>query len=140
MAMAVLNSLYNNQFRAYRLAGSIAAKKRSTQVETFKRLLVAREYIHDNLDKKVVFDELVVISCLSKFHLYNSFKAVFGKTPHQYANYIKLLKAKELLMAKNSSVSEVSADLGFGDVHGFSKLFKKFYHFSPSAYARTSCK
>ena len=132
IAITVLNSFHNNQLTAYRFADGIAAKKQSTKIETLKRLLIAREYIHDNLNKKIVLDELSDISCLSKFHLYNSFKSVFGKTPHQYANYTKLQRAKVLLMTNRHSVTEVSSILGFNDIHSFSKLFKKAYKISPS--------
>ncbi len=134
LTMSLLISLYKNQCRAYLAANKIVAKKQSTRVETLKRLLVAREYLHDNLNRKIALDELTSISCLSKFHLYDSFKTVFGKTPHQYANYIKLVEARNLLTKKVYSVSEIAIKLGFNDIYTFSKLFKKAYNSSPSNY------
>lgn len=136
IVITVLNSLYNNQMTAYRLAKRIPAKKNSTKLETLKRLLVAREYIHENINSKVSLDELAVTSSLSKFHLFESFKYVFGKTPHQYANNVKLIKARDLLMKRQDSVSHVAFMLGFADVHSFSKLFKKKYQVSPSCFMK----
>jgi len=132
MVITVLNSLYNNQITAYRLAKRIPSKKDSTRLETLKRLIIAREYLHDNLDSKVSLDELTNVSSLSKFHLFESFRCVFGKTPHQYANAIKLERAKELLLTGTHSVNQVAFTLGFADIPSFSKLFKKKYKVSPS--------
>ncbi len=136
IVVTVLNSLYNNQMTAYRMARRIPAKKNSTKLETLKRLLVAREYIHENITAKVSLDELAMTSSLSKFHLFESFKYFFGKTPHQYANNVKLIKAKELLMNNQNSVSHIALALGFADVHSFSKLFKKKYRVSPSHFVK----
>ncbi len=136
LAINVLESLNNDQQRAYRFASHINVKKQSTKLEIFKRLLVAREYIHDNMESKIPLNELARISCLSKFHLYNSFRTVFRKTPHQYANSVKLFRAKELLANNKYSVGEVSDMVGFNDIHSFSKLFKKKYGLSPSIYAK----
>ena len=133
LTIAALNALHKDQKRAYRFADCINVKKQSTKLETLKRLLIAREYIHDNLDTKVSLEELSKISCLSKFHLFNSFKTVFGKTPHQYSNTVKLLKAKELLSTDNFLVGTVSTMIGFNDVHSFSKLFKKKFGVPPSS-------
>ncbi|MBV7270322.1 helix-turn-helix domain-containing protein [Winogradskyella luteola] len=132
LSLTILDALHKDQIRAYRHANNINVKKQSTKIETLKRLLIAREYIHDNLDKKISLDELSNISCLSKFHLYSSFKTVFGKTPHQYSNSFRMMKAKEMLLSNQYSVSEVTDALGFNDIYSFSKLFKKAYKNPPS--------
>ncbi|WKN42070.1 helix-turn-helix transcriptional regulator [Tunicatimonas pelagia] len=132
IVITVLNGLYNNHITAYRLARRIPSKKSSTRLETLKRLLVAREYIHDNLHSKVSLDELTRVSSLSKFHLFESFKCVFRKTPHQYANHVKLEKAKELLINGQYSVGHVAVMLGFSDIYSFSRLFKNKYSVPPS--------
>lgn len=77
-------------------------------------------------------DQLCHVSSLSKFHLYDSFKKAFGKTPHQYINRLKLAKAKELVQYGGLSVSEISDLLGFSDQSVFSKVFKKAYGHPPS--------
>ena len=134
LSIQITKALYRDQVSAYIFANKIEAKKYSTKVETLKRLLVAREYILNNISKKVSLTELSQISSLSKFHLYESFRRVFGKTPHQYTNCVKIVKARSLLLNSNLSVSEISALLGFNDLAAFSKLFKKAYGHSPTKY------
>ena len=134
LAMNVLESIYQDQHHGYALAARVQAKKPSTQLETFKRLLVAYEYIHDNINKSISLNELSRVSSLSKFHLYDSFKNVYGQTPHQYINRIKVTKAKEYLQQKGGSIGEIADLLGFNDISVFSKLFKKIYGNPPSHY------
>ncbi|MFS4467565.1 helix-turn-helix transcriptional regulator [Maribacter sp. 2210JD10-5] len=132
LTIELLQSLYREQKIGYKITDKIEAKKLSTKEETLKRLLVAYEYIHDNLGEAISIDELSKTSSLSKFHLFDSFKKAFGRTPHQYMNRIKVAKAKELVQNGNLSVSEVSDSLGFSDLSVFSKVFKKAYGRPPS--------
>ncbi|MFS4467517.1 helix-turn-helix transcriptional regulator [Maribacter sp. 2210JD10-5] len=132
LAIEVLQRITQDQLKAYRLAGVIQAKKKSTQLETFKRLLTAYEYIHDNVMNPISLQDLSLESSLSKFHLYESFKAVYGKTPHQYVNRVKITKAKEFLQTGQYSIGKVSDLLGFSDLAVFSKVFKKAYGKPPS--------
>ena len=128
----ILQVLALDQKWSQKMMKNIAAKKNSTKIEIMKRLLIAYEFIHDNIEKPISIEELSYESSLSKFHLYDSFKKTFGKTPHQYINRLKTRKAKELLQSNDVSVSEVADTLGFNDSSVFSKVFKKAYGFSPS--------
>jgi len=136
LTIEVLQSLCKDQFRAHTLVKKIGSTKKSTRLEAFKRLLLAYEYIHDNIERTVTLDELSRQTSLSKFHLYNSFKNVYGKTPHQYINGVKLNKAKQYLLQTDLSITEVSDILGFSDIASFSKLFKKMYGRPPSVLKR----
>lgn len=132
ISIEVLGSIMDDQYDFYEKSKRIKAIKSSTQVEIMKRLLVGFEYIHDNLTKNVSIKELAVTTCLSEFHLYDSFKNVFGSTPHQYMIAQKMIKAKEMLQNKSATVSEVSALLNFPDLPTFSKLFKKTFGMAPT--------
>ncbi|TPN81247.1 helix-turn-helix domain-containing protein [Aquimarina algicola] len=132
LTIEVLQSLYKEQTNGYKIANKIKAKKNSTKLETLKRLLIVRDFIHDNIGDKLSLDLLSNISSLSKFHLYSSFKTVFGKTPHQYINWLRLSKAKHYILKGDFTASEIALILGFSDLPSFSKLFKKAYGVSPS--------
>ncbi|MEO0334249.1 MAG: hypothetical protein AAF223_21690, partial [Bacteroidota bacterium] len=69
LTMDVLASIYQDQHQGYTLAARVQAKKPSTQLETFKRLLVAYEYIHDNINNPISLNELsrVMASHLPRF-------------------------------------------------------------------------
>lgn len=137
LSMEVLSTIYADQNKAYSLANKIKAKKKSTRLETFKRLMIAYEYINDNLTNSISLQELSLESSLSKYHLFESFKTVFGKSPHQYINRLKVAKSKEYLEKGYYSVGEVSEMFGFTDLPVFSKVFKKIYKNPPSHYQKT---
>ena len=47
-------------------------------------------------------------------------------TPMSYVTYCRLNRAKELFLNKSyQTVSEVANEVGFSDVHYFSRVFKK---------------
>lgn len=132
VAFTVVENIFNEHLKAYQLAKKIKATKKTTQLEIFKRLLIAYEYVNDNINKKITIKELSLVVGLSEYHLFNSFKKVFKRTPHQYINIQKMKKAKELLSTGDFNVSQVSAILNFADLPTFSKLYKKTYGISPS--------
>lgn len=134
LTISVIQSLFKDQKLGYKIVNKIEAKKVSTKLETLKRLLIAYEFIHDNVENPISINELSIASSLSRFHLYDSFKKAFGKTPHQYINRLKIVKAKETLQKGQLSVSEVSDSFGFSDLSVFSKVFKKAYGRPPSHY------
>lgn len=136
LSIEVLQSIYKEQIKAYKYADKIEAKKTTTQLEIMKRLLKAFEFIQDNITNPITLAELSYESSLSKHHLYESFKAVYGKTPHQFINGLKLKKTKEHLQKGEFTVGEVSDLFGFSNISVFSKVFKKTHGHSPSHYLK----
>lgn len=134
MALEMFRELYKETAHIVALSTQVKAKKRTTQMETIKRLTVAKEYIHDNLMDPICLDDISRVSALSKHHIYDSFKRVYGRTPHQYVNYLKIHKSKAYLQNGKYTVNEVSDLMGFSDYSVFSKLFKKINGIAPSNY------
>lgn len=128
----ILSQIAQEQLLGYKYASKIEVKKKATQLETFKRLLKAYEYIHDNISESITLEELSLVTSLSKFHLYYSFKAVYGKTPHQFINQLKMDKSLVYLKKGEHSISEISDLLGFSGLPVFSKLFKRTFGKAPS--------
>ena len=70
---------------------------------------------------------------LSESQLYRKLKAITGKSTAIFIRSIRLLKAKELILTTDKSVSEVAFEVGFKDPSWFSRAFKKEFGFAPSA-------
>lgn len=129
----LLGILYNEQLEYNVGIKNIKGKKESTKREVFKRIMVAYEYIHDTFEnKKIDIIDLSQVSGLSEYHIYSSFKSIYQKTPHQYINYLRMLKAKQYINCGKMTISEISDKLQFPDLPTFSKLFKKTYGINPS--------
>ena len=91
-----------------------ASVKRQTREELFRRLLKARDFIHDHKFEAIDLDALTQISTLSKYHFLRSFKSVFSYSPYQYLLQLKLREARNLI-EKGHSYNESAALVGYSD-------------------------
>ncbi len=109
-------------------------KKKTTKFEIFKRLLIAKEYLEDNLSSNISLDELALVACLSKYHLIRTFKLVFGKSPGQYHIDLKVNRINHLLSSqtKIESLTQLALDFGFNEYSVFYKHYTNRFHKKPS--------
>lgn len=121
-----------NQNEEFKRVNAIKAKKASTREELYRRLLVAKDYIESNFDKKTEIESIARIANISTFHFFRTFKQVFNISPHQYILTLRLKKAAQLLKKRQNSITDIAYQVGFADIHAFSKAFKKSYHVAPS--------
>jgi AraC-like DNA-binding protein len=111
-------------------------KKTATKVEIFRRLLMAKEFLHCNVYGTTSLEELSRISLLSVNLLIRLFKQAFGITPHQYFINVKMKKAKELLRNKNKSVTDICNLLQLSSIGSFSNSFKRKTGITPSEFQK----
>lgn len=116
---------------------NVQAKKRSTREELYKRLHVARDYIHSCYDEDISLNSLSKTCYLNTFHLLREFKKYFDTTPHKYLTNVRLQQAKKLLTETDLKLADIISRVGFEDISSFSKLFKNRYGNSPQFF-RTS--
>lgn len=109
---------------------ALKAVKRSTKEELYRRLILARDFMNDNIMEDISLEEIAQQACLNKFHFLSNFRDVFNITPHQYLTELRLQLALKLL--KNQSVSATCFQLGFESPTSFSLLFKRRFGFPPS--------
>ncbi len=62
------------------------------------------------------------------------FKELTGHSVIRYQNWLRVNKAKDLLLSGEYSVAEAAVEVGFDDVYYFSRLFRKMTGFAPSHY------
>jgi AraC family transcriptional regulator len=113
-------------------ARRVPGAKTSTREELFRRLQIAREYIHSNVDRRISLEELSKEACVSPYHLHRAFQHVFRQTPHAYLTKLRLERAMSLLQS-GRSVTSVTMDIGFTSVSAFSRLFRSRYGMRPSS-------
>jgi AraC-like DNA-binding protein len=113
----------------------IPAARRATQEELFRRLQVAREFLHAKVSERVSLEEVAREACLSRYHLHRAFVQTFRETPHAYLTTLRLNRARSLLKAGHS-VTEASLEVGFSSMSAFSRLFRTRFGVSPSSEIR----
>lgn len=115
------------------LAREQSAEPDSRHTELNKILI----YIHRHIDQSIRTEELIAWSGMSRTAFFSRFRAVTGQSPGDYILHLKLESAKVSLESTNLSVKEIASHLQFYDEFHFSKLFKRKYGLSPSAYRHT---
>jgi len=69
---------------------------------------------------------------ISERQLQRKLKAITNKSPIQLISSVRLHRAKELLLKRESNVSEIAFQTGFSNPSYFSKTFKREFGMSPS--------
>lgn len=117
----------------------VPAARAATKKELYRRLLIAREYIHAHATERISLVQAAKGACLSPFHFHRGFTKAFGQTPHSYITGLRLAEAKRLL---ESGVSALDACLavGFSSPSAFSRLFRSQFGQPPSAIRRKSAR
>lgn len=71
---------------------------------------------------------------LSRAYLCRIFKAETGTSPIDYWIGLKMKEAKKLIREGNHNMTQISELLGYTSIHHFSRMFKRAYGISPTAY------
>ena len=131
---SLLENLFLQQTKLKHEIRKIKAVKYSTQVELYKRLNYARDFIHSCYMKEISLNDIASVACLNTAYFLREFKKYFGLTPHQYTMQRRLNAARHLLKTTSKSIAEICFEVGYSDVTSFSKLFKKTFSLTPAAY------
>jgi len=95
------------------------------------KVLQTQTIILENLENPLTIKELSREVGMNECYLKKGFKAMFGKTIHEYQQIQRIAKAKELLATETYSINEVAFMMGFGSPSHFSTSFKKITGMKP---------
>jgi len=113
----------------------VPLKGKTYQKELFKRLLEARNFMHDHKYDTIRLKDIGQASNVSAFYLQRIFKKVFGYSPSAYLEQIRLNDAKKKLK-KGLSINEVCFAVGYSDVSYFCRRFKKNLGITPRQFQK----
>ncbi len=97
-------------------------------------ILLCLDYIHNNLHKKIVADELSMLINLNKTYLSTLFKKEVGLGMHAYIEGQKIEAAKNLLQYSEYSSVDIANYLSFSSHSHFITIFKKNTGLTPRTY------
>lgn len=95
------------------------------------KVLETQRLIMEHLDHPMTIRELSREVAMNECYLKKGFKAMFGRTIHEYQQFQRIERAKELLLEGNCSINEVAFKMGFGSASHFSTSFKKIAGMKP---------
>lgn len=93
-------------------------------------------YMNKRITEPITIEEICHEFFISRSSLQALFKTHLNTSPKNYLLNIKLQKSKELIRQSQYTISEIAYMLGFSSIHYFSRLFKKYFNTTPSAYAK----
>lgn len=111
--------------------------KDKKQLHAFsEKLEDAVRYMRNNLDKKFEMKEVADHIFLSHSGLIWKFKQELGTTPSQYLTFLRMQRAKQLLLNYSYSISEISELCGYQNPYYFTNAFRKYTGKSPTAFRK----
>lgn len=91
-------------------------------------------YLENHYTENVTVEELAALCSLSPSSFRRYFKSYSEFSPITYRNYLRIQKAKELLLTGEYTVTEAANAVNIPDLCYFNKLFRKFFHKAPSSF------
>lgn len=94
------------------------------------------EYIDTHPEEKLNLEILAEKAGYTSFHLSRKFRQEMGCSIIEYIHRSKLERAKYMLTHSDSSVDDISAELGFNTRSYFTAVFKEHTNMTPTEYRR----
>ncbi len=102
-------------------------------MEWSQRMNAAIDYIEDNLDGEMDFNEAAEKACCSLFHFQRMFFAIIGVTPAEYARRRRLTVAARELTSTNAKVIDLALKYGYDSPDSFTRAFRNVHGITPQA-------
>lgn len=110
---------------------NIQTKKEESTMDIIKE---AKLYIEQNYQKDILLDDVAKMLHLSSYYFSKQFKKRTGYNFIEYLTYVRIEKAKSLLLNSLKSIKEICLEVGYSDANYFSRTFKKNVGVSPTEY------
>lgn len=91
-------------------------------------------YLHQNYWKPLSRTDLAEYIGMSEDYLSRAFSQELGISLWDYLNRYRILRAKELLIQTDNSISQIARRVGYPDPAYFSRVFRKLTGLSPRSY------
>ena len=106
--------------------------KQANDAQLFAEIV---KYIQKNIQTNIDINSLCEIFSISRSRLQKLFKRCCNLGVIEYASYLKIEQAKEMIRSKNHNFTQIAEELGYSSIHYFSRQFKKVSKMTPSEYA-----
>jgi AraC family transcriptional regulator len=93
-------------------------------------------YVDAHLEAPILIRDLAGVAQRSSAYFCRAFKRTFGETPHAFVIARRLLRANELMLTSDNSLSEIALCCGFADQAHLSKVFRSRHGQSPALWRR----
>lgn len=88
-------------------------------------------FIERNFQNDISVEDIASFCGLNRSYFGKVFKKLVGKTPQEFLQHYRMVKATELLKLTQLSVGDISKAVGYADPLHFSRAFKRVYGIPP---------
>ena len=96
-----------------------------------ERLHTARRYVREHFNSEITLSALADMSYMSVTSFRREWKRVYGDSPIEYRDRLRISMARELIGTGYYSITEVAHRTGFDDPSYFARFYKRHVGFSP---------
>ena len=108
-------------------------------MEWLKKLGAAIDYIEDNLDKEISYDEAARIACCSPCYFQRIFSYVSGVSLAEYIRRRKMTQAAFELQRTDEKVIDIALKYGYSSPTSFNRAFQNVHGITPTAAKAMGC-
>ena len=108
-------------------------------MEWLKKLGAAIDYIEDNLDKEISYDEAARIACCSPYYFQRIFSYVSGVSLAEYIRRRKMTQAAFELQRTDKKVIDIALKYGYSSPTSFNRAFQNVHGITPTAAKAMGC-
>ncbi len=102
-------------------------------MEWLQRLGAAIDYIEENLDKEISYDEAARIACCSSYYFQRVFSYAAGVSLPEYIRRRKMTQAAFELRRTEGKVIDIALKYGYSSPTAFNRAFQKVHGITPTA-------
>ena len=106
--------------------------------DTFEAYRTAVEraigHMKDHLREPLDLDQLAHVAAVSKYHLVRVFDEMTGISPRYFLACLRIQRAKELLLERRASVTDVCMEVGYTSLGSFSNSFRELVGLTPETF------
>jgi AraC family transcriptional regulator len=95
-----------------------------------------RGYVEDKLDSTIRARDLAALVRLSTSYFSRAFRKTFGETPGGYIMKRRMLRAQQLMLKPQVSLSQIALECGMCDQAHFSRTFRRIVGTNPTVWRR----
>lgn len=108
----------------------------SSAIDKFALIEKAKEYVQNNIEKRIMLQDVADYVCISPGYLSALFKKQDNQNLMDYINQEKVKRACQFIRQGNHLVYEISHKLGYDNAYYFTRVFKRYMGQTPTEYQK----
>jgi len=117
----------------YELIAESSSDSKNDKIQALER---AKIFLEEHYSEDLTIDQLAEVADFSSNYFADMFKKTYGRSVVDYLGYVRMNKAKQLMLGSETLLKEIAHLVGYKDEFYFSRKFKKEFGLSPSAYIK----